>query len=483
MPAIKNGHLEPLFHPESVALVGITVANPEHWTRTFLHSLLQFEFDGPMYLVNRRGGEIEGRKVYRKLQEVPDTVDYVIGTVPARGAPALVEECAGKGVKAIHFCTAGFSETGDKEATELEAELVEVSRKNGIRIIGPNCMGIYCPQSRLSFDSDFPRESGSVGFVSQSGGNAITLVREAMLRGVRFSKVVSYGNACDLNESDFVEYLAADPDTEVIALYVEGVKDGRRFRQALEKAASKKAVVLLKGGVTKGGKGAAAGHTGALAGDEATWDSLCKQLGIIQVSSLEQLVDTLVTLLFMPVPRGRNVALLGAGGGASVLIADEFEKRKLTVPALPPEIRNLLLDSIRAEGNILRNPVDYSQAMMEIDKVVETVSIIAQWEVIDLLIGFFRPSQFTQGATGLLSQIAERMAKAGRAASKPMAMVLIPSVLPEEARDGFPAIQQMVSLRLPVYFSFAGAADAISLVLSYYEGRSGNRSAKMQNPL
>ena len=169
-------------------------------------------------------------------------------------------------------------------------------------------------------------------------------------------------------------------------------------------------------------------------------------------------------------------------GGASVLIADEFERRKLTVPALPPEIRNLLLDSIRAEGNILRNPVDYSQAMMEIDKVVETVSIIAQSEVIDLLIGFSRPSQFTEGATGLFSQVVERMAKAARAASKPVAMVLIPSVLPEEARDAFPAIQQMVSLRLPVYFSFASAADAISLVLSYYEGRHGNRTAKLQNP-
>jgi len=314
--------LDLLFHPRSIALAGITTANPEHWTRVFLDALTEIGFERPIYLVNPKGGEIQGYKVYKNLRDIPGTVDYVISTVPAQASPGLVEECDTKGVRAIHFCTAGFSETGEEEGARLEAQLVETSRRKGIRIIGPNCMGIYCPQSRLSFGIGFPKESGHVAFVSQSGGNAGSLVRQAAWRGVRFSKGISYGNACDLNESDFLEYLADDPDTKIIGLYIEGVKDGARFHRALERAAKEKVVVLLKGGVTHGGTRAASGHTGSLAGAEVIWDALCRQFGIIRVYSLEEMADILQTLLFMPIPKGRNVALIGTGGGNSVLVAD-----------------------------------------------------------------------------------------------------------------------------------------------------------------
>jgi len=135
---LSSENLEFLFHPRSIALVGITTVHPEHWTRTFLNSLLEFEFDGPIYLVNPKGGKIEGRKVYPDLQDIPDNIDYVIGLVPAPAAPRLVEECAGKGVRAIHFCTAGFSEIGEEEGTRLEAELVELARTKQIRVICPN---------------------------------------------------------------------------------------------------------------------------------------------------------------------------------------------------------------------------------------------------------------------------------------------------------------------------------------------------------
>jgi len=246
-----NGDLQPLFHPTSIALAGVTVNNPQHWTRTFLDSLLEFQFERPLYLVNPRGGEIRGIKVYQRLADIPQNIDYVISTVPAKSGTGLIEECAHKGVKAVHFCTAGFSETGEEEGVRLEAQLADLSRKTGIRIIGPNCMGIYCPESRISFNIDFPKESGPVGFISQSGGNTAGLIRQVMSRGVRFSKVVSYGNACDLNETDFLEYLATDSETKIIGLYIEGVKDGRRFRQTLQKAAEEKHIILLKGGISR----------------------------------------------------------------------------------------------------------------------------------------------------------------------------------------------------------------------------------------
>ena len=475
MVNLGNDSLEFLFHPRSVALVGITTSHPEHWTRTFLKGFLAFEFDGPIYLVNPKGGEINGLKVYPGLQDIPNNIDYVVGLVPAPAAPGLVEECAGKGVKAVHFCTAGFSETGEEEGIRLEAELAETARRKQVRIIGPNCLGIYCPKTRLSFGAVFPKESGPVGAISQSGGNANYLVRQGMLRGVRFSKVVSYGNACDLDESDFLEYLASDDETKVIALYIEGVKDGKRFRRALEKATKDKMVILLKGGLTEGGARAVAGHTAALAGSEVTWEFLCRQLGIIRVDSVDEMIDVLVTLLFMPLPRGRNTVIIGGGGGASVLITDEFEKRGLRVPQLPPEIVGEIREFTSAAGNILRNPVDYSQSMMYPENVHKTIDIVSRWDGMDFLVKFVRTGQASQieDLTGSLSDMMGGFLRSSGVSSKPVAVVIEPSMLPEEARLLFTYIQECVSSRLPVYYSFASAANAINLVLSYNERRPG----------
>jgi len=474
---MKNTHqhdLEFLFHPNSIALVGITTATTWHWTLTFLEGLIEIEFDRPLYLVNPKGGEIKGHKVYTSLKDVPGNIDYVIGLVNAQIAPKLVEGCAEKGVRAIHFCTAGFSETGEEQRIKLESELVEVARRKGIRIIGPNCMGIYCPQSRLSFSPAFPKESGPVGVISQSGGNSIYLVRQAALRGVRFSKVISYGNACDINETDLLEYLANDVDTKIIALYIEGIKDGKRFRRALEEATKEKTVILLKGGATEGGARAAAGHTAALAGSRTTWDALCKQLGIISVSSIEEMIDVLVTFLFLPLPRGRNVLLFGAGGGASVLIADEFESRGLRVPPLPPEIITQIREFTPIAGNILRNPVDYSQAIMNLEGVIKTFGILSRWEGADFLVSFVRTGQFTASliSENHLDLLMSRFSIKQGHFPKPVAMVLEPSILPKEAEAILVAIHGCISSGLPVYYSFAAAANAINLVLNHTEKQS-----------
>jgi acyl-CoA synthetase (NDP forming) len=470
---VSNGRLQSLFYPTSIALAGVTVRNPEHWTRTFLDSLLEFQFEGPLYLVNPRGGEIRGMKVYQRLGDIPQDVDYVISTVPAKAAATLIEECAHKGVKAVHFCTAGFSETGEEEGVRLEAQLADLSRKTGIRIIGPNCMGIYCPGSRMSFNTNFPKGSGPVGFISQSGGNAGGLINRVMSRGVRFSKVISYGNACDLSETDFLEYLAADSETTIIGLYIEGVKDGRRFRQTLQKAAKEKAIVLLKGGITEGGARAAAGHTGALAGSEVIWDALCKHLGIMHVHSLEELADSLVTLSFMSAPKGRRVALIGAGGGSSVLITDEFERRGLKVPPLPQEMRNRIGEFTSLAGNILRNPIDYSQNWKEAEKLLRTVRIISHWEGIDFLIWFFDLTWVLLIEMDRIHEILRGILAESRAASKPIAIVIRTDISPEQAKKVYSFVQKCVSLELPIYYSFASAANAMNLVLSYHERRLG----------
>ncbi len=471
---MRQQSLDFLFHPNSLALVGITTAKTWHWTLTFLEGLMEIGFDRPLYLVNPKGGEIRGHNIYTSLKDVPGSIDYVIGLVNAQVAPGLVEECAEKGVKAIHFCTAGFSETGDADRAKLESQLAEIARNKGIRILGPNCMGIYCPKSRLSFSPAFPKESGPVGVISQSGGNAIFLVRQAALRGVRFSKVISYGNACDINESDLLEYLVNDADTRIIALYIEGTRDGKRFRRAMEEAAKQKTVILLKGGATEGGARAAAGHTASLSGSRTTWDAICKQLGIISVTGIEQMIDVLVTLLFLPLPKGRNAVLFGAGGGASVLIADEFESRGLRVPPLPPETIAQLREFTPVAGNILRNPVDYSQAVLDLEGVIKTFGILSGWEGTDFIVNFVRTGQFTTSRISQdhLNQLMSRYSMKQGLFPKPVAMVLEPSILPNEAEAILAAIRACISSGIPVYYSFAAAASAINTVLNHAEKHS-----------
>ncbi|MCX6000819.1 MAG: CoA-binding protein, partial [Chloroflexi bacterium] len=237
-----------VFAPASVAIAG---AGMQTAGECYLNSLLAAGFKGRLYPLNPKGGEISGLRVYPHLREVPGTVDYVVSCVPALSVPQLVRECSEKGVKWMSLLTAGFSETGTESGRNLEAQIVRLARAGGVRVIGPNCMGVYCPESGMVFASDLPLERGKVAFICQSGGNAIYFVRLAAERGIKFSKVVSYGNACDVNESELIDCLADDSETEVLALYIEGPKDGQRLYGALSRAAARKPVVVLKGGTTE----------------------------------------------------------------------------------------------------------------------------------------------------------------------------------------------------------------------------------------
>ncbi len=470
--------LDYLFNPNSIALVGISITQPHHWTRSVMEGLLDFQYQGTIYPVNPNGGEIKGYRVYRDLQELPEVPDYVIGLVPASAGPQLVKDCAAKGVKAIQFVTAGFAETGEEEGVKLQDEMERIARETGVRIIGPNCLGIYCPGSRLSFSPFFPHDGGSVGFISQSGGNATSMVRRAIDRGVRFSKVVSYGNASDINESDFLEYLADDAETEIIGLYIEGTSDGGRLRKALAKAAQRKTVVLLKGGVTEGGNRAAASHTGAISGSERIWAALCRQLGVIQVSSMRELIDVLVTLLFFkPLPAGRNAVVIGAGGGSSVLITDTFERRGIKVPRLPDDIYWQLREFTPAAGNILRNPLDYTQGVEDPKYHMKMADLVSNWEAVDFVIKFIIPTNAVQ--PGILSPatsgvIGEFFTWRG-SSFKPMAVVVGPGTVPEEKQFVDELTGQCVESGVPVFSSFEDAARAIDVVLRHYE--EGNSRA------
>jgi acyl-CoA synthetase (NDP forming) len=296
-----------------------------------------------------------------------------------------------KKVKAVQLFTAGFDETGDHEGSRLQEELVRIARSGGVRIIGPNCVGIYCPESRISFASDFPREAGKVGFISQSGGYTYLAVRMGAVRGLRFSKVVSYGNASDINESELLEYLAHDPETEIITAYIEGTRDGQRLLRALAEATAEKPVIVIKKGRTEAGSRGTRSHTGALAGNDTVWDAAFRQAGVIRVEDIEELVDVLVAFLFMPLPAGRNVAVVGAGGGASVRASDECEAGGLTLPPISDEVKAALNQVVPLAGSMLRNPVDILAEPHGSTMWVPVLRMLDGWDEADMLLWQFSP--------------------------------------------------------------------------------------------
>ena len=463
--------LDAILHPRSIAFVGITTSNPFHWTRTFWTSTRSFEFQGPLYPVNPRGGELDGCRVYTSLDEVPDDIDFVISTVAARTAPEIMRKCASKGVRGIHFCTAGFAETGQEDVTGLQDELARLSKETGIRIIGPNCMGVYCPESRVSFDTDFSRESGPVGLISQSGANANHIIKDANRRGVNFSKAISYGNACDLNECDLLEYMIEDPQTSIIAIYLEGVKEGRRFFNLMKRATAEKTVVLLKAGIGDAGARATATHTASLSGSDNIWEAFCRQMNIIRVANAEELVDVLVTLCYIPNPGGNNVVLIGPGGGSSVLITDEFERRGFRLPRVPDSIVEELVSFSETAGNMLRNPIDYSQSIEDAGKVGRAVELLTRWDEIDLCVGFFRPSHAPQSVWYFMLDWGKSLMEAFQRSHKPVAYILENVGPPDRHQINYQLQQKFVEAKFPLYFTFPGAAAALKKVIDYNEHR------------
>jgi len=466
----NNLSLEYLFHPKSIAIVGVSsdVTKP-NWGREFLKSLTNTRFKGKIYPVGLDENEMFGFKIYPSIKDIPDTIDYVTLAIPAQHTPQLVADCAAKGVKAIHMFTAGFSETGDDEKRQLELEIAALARQSGIRIIGPNCMGLYCPKTGLSFSTDLARESGSVGFISQSGGNSQYAIREGAVRGVYFSKVISYGNACDLNETDFLEYLIDDPDTKIITLYIEGIKDGRRFLKTLRQATKVKPVIVYKGGNTEAGRGAAASHTGSIAGSAKIWASLLRQVGAIQVHNIDEILDMALLFTFMFPPKGKNTAIIGIGGGASVLVADECSNAGLIVPGFPAEIRRRLAAICTTEaGSSFKNPLDIFPTLPR-DFIQRLIRVVANYDQVDLLFIHLPLSFITSTQASLTKTYTEALINLADEINKRTVVVLHVVISPQDKEAASVIRSQLHKAGFPIYPSANQAAKAVSKFIQYYQ--------------
>jgi acyl-CoA synthetase (NDP forming) len=362
---------------------------------------------------------------------------------------------------------------GTQEGIALQGELENIIKTGDTRVIGPNCMGVYCPSGGLSFDIRFPKESGPIAFLSQTGVGGRRLIQLATGRGLRFSKAVSYGNAIDLNVIDFLEYAVADPETKLILLYLEGLTDGRRFFTLLREC--KKPVVLLKAGLSESGSGAVASHTASLAGSRQVWESLFKQTGAVSVDTLEEAVEQMVALQTLPPLKGRRIGLVGRGGGMGVVAVDMCEREGLKVPPLDRETRNRLATFITADSGLTtRNPVEIGLGPTGVSEhYVAGLQIVASDPQIDFIITFLNPEDYIHyGVKGWVEDISGALIKAKKAVPKPFAVVFFAAQSGEVFETILRIQRTCMEAGIACFSSMDAAIKAISKSITYYQNRN-----------
>ncbi|MGD1997004.1 MAG: CoA-binding protein, partial [Anaerolineae bacterium] len=348
--------LEIFFHPKGVAVVGAS-ANPTKLSHGVLRNLVTHGYAGPIYPVNPKGGEMLGLRVYPSVAAVPDPVELAVIVLSADRTVDALEACGQRGIRAAVLIASGFGELG-AGGQEREAQLQEIAERHEMRLIGPNCVGVidtYAPID-TSFVRTMPGQ-GVIGFVSHSGAVCGGTMDWANAVGVGFSRIISLGNQVDVDMADALESLTADPHTRVVAAYVEGLPNGRRFVEIAARMTPRKPLVVLKAGGTPSGARAVASHTGALAGTERAFHAACRRAGAIPVENLEQLVDAAIALAYRQPPAGTRLAILTNAGGPAAVGADALDRQGFKLSELNPQTQ-ARLRAVCPPGAMVSNPVD-----------------------------------------------------------------------------------------------------------------------------
>lgn len=467
--------LEEILHPRAIAVVG--ASDNSRQGPGFINGLQELGYKGQIYPVNPKYSEVMGLKAYPTVKDIPGPVDYVISSIPASQVLGMLADCSQKGVKAVHLFTARFSETGRKDAAELEQTILKRAREAGIRLIGPNCLGVYYPDEGISFMGNLPKKSGPVGLASQSGQAVGEIVNMAAQRGLYFSKAISYGNALDFNECDYLEYFAQDTETKIIMMYIEGVRDGRRFFDSLRRVTATKPVIIVKGGRGKSGTRATASHTASLAGSTEIWDTAVRQAGAVSADDFEDLVDLTTAFYYLPPIQGPRVGVAGGSGGSSVLAADKCEEAGLDVIALPAEIR----EELRAKGSPvwdwIGNPADFSITMGSLN-AGDIMQMMAANENFDFLI-LFMMGPWSAGPRRDRKKLIDKHLEQYRleeVSKKPLLVVLEENGWGGAASDANRKMMNEFKMKLmaanvPIFPNIGRAARAASKILDYYQRR------------
>lgn len=469
---------EVVFNPRTIAVVGASegASATRMQGATFMRHFLKLGFSGKIYPVNPKVGQVLGLPTFPDLVSIPEPIDLVIISVPAGEVPAVLEDCIAARAKNVHIYTAGFSETGEKEGKELEEKVREIALKGGLRVIGPNGMGVNVPAVRMMTLHDAPLRSGPVSFISQSGGHASMFTRYARGFGIGFSKIISYGNGCVMDCTDFLEYFAEDQETRIITMYLEGVKDGQKLMSQVRKINPLKPVIVWKGGLTEGGAKAVASHTGSLAGSEAAWSAFFQQTGAIAVNSLDELTDVTMTFVyFSPPPSGRRVALFMGGGGHSVSSADFCSREGLEVPLLSQETREKLRTFIPVAGTSIKNPLDAELILRRLDLLEQALKIVSADPVVDILmVNLYLDVLAEEGGKEAIRKMEEVLCAFGQTSSKPL--VVIPETWGGDSQLNAQRArlhQEFLNSGIAVYRTVARAARAVAKFTRYHQFRRG----------
>jgi len=404
--------LKPLFAPRSIAVVGAS-RDPEKVGYRVLENLLKGGFEGPIYPVNPVAHEILGLRVLPSIEAIGDPVDLAVVVLPAPRVIAALEACAVRGVGAAIVISAGFREVGG-EGARLEAALRERVRQLGIRVLGPNCLGLIVTEAKLNatFAKGMP-PSGGIAFVSQSGALCTAALDWAVGLGIGFSALVSLGNKADLSEIEIIEALADDPNTRVIIGYLEAIEDGQRFLDVAAAASRTTPIVCFKAGITEGGARAASSHTGALAGSDRAYEAAFKQAGIIRARSLHELFDFARAFAWLPLPGGNRVAIVTNAGGPGIIAADACEGGALQLASLSEPTLDAL-KRVLPPTAALHNPVDVvGDATAE--RYRAALEAVAADPGVDGVLALATPQAMTD-----LEQFAEAVVEVGKTSRKPL---------------------------------------------------------------
>jgi len=446
--------IDGLFNSRSVAVVG--VPRGLKTGSVFLTALLDQGYRGKIYPVNPQADEIAGLKAYPAVADIPGPVDLAIVLVPQQKALDVVRECVAKGVKGAVLFTAGFSETGTKEGRDLEKELVQTARTGGMRLIGPNGMGLYAPKTGLSFFPGVSRDPGPVGMISHSGSLTNILGTIAETKGIRFSKVISSGNECDLTAADFLTYLGNDTDTGLVGAYIEGIKNGPYFLDALRQASLNKPVIMWKVGLTPEGARASSSHTGALAGSRDIWQAVLQQSGAVPVVGFEAMTDALMGFSMFPPNSGNRMAIISGPGGLAVSAAEACGREGLRLADFTAETKADLDRLITFSGTSVLNPIDVSlTAHFDLEIFFQSTRIAAADPGVDgiIVIGCGLTPETNQIYVDGLIQVQQEC-------KKPILAVKIPGFDPKYS-------QQLCRGGIPFFDSAERAVHTYALAVQY----------------
>lgn len=468
--AVPGHRLDRMFNPKVVAVIGDK--GPGYM---WLHNNLPLtERGGRLYSVQLDEKEIPGIEAlgvrnFRSVLDIPEPVDYALVAVPRQVSPFVLKDLIAAGAGGAAFFTSGFAETGEELGIRLQDQLAAMAREGDFNLVGPNCMGLYLPKAGVRFSADAPvTDVGEIGFLSQSGTHGIMFSLVAAANGMFVSKCASIGNAIVLDVSDYLEYLMLDDETRVIGMYVEGVKDGRRFFGTLREACRRKPVVVWKGGQTEAGARATMSHTGSLAAPQAVWDGMMRQCGAITTNNLDETIDVMKMLLRARTPGGDGMALLAQTGGQSVSMTDAFAKAGLRVPRLADATYAALGEFFNIVGGSYQNPLDMAgtiQGNMEtLDRILRIVDGDPNVDGMAMELSAMFAARQWKAKPETLEATIRTLANHIERSRKPLVAILHPA---HEAEYVASIQGKFNEAGVPVFASFERAAAAYRRALDY----------------